>query len=144
MCCPRIEALLAAFTTCETSADPSYPLLQVYNSRVSSVVPTGTDIRRPKNIYWSDGIDSEPAFGPSRLLDYELEMGYFVSKPVGYGERMPIGDAKEHIFGESCVMALSVNVDMWRAEGCCGKDVSTALTAIAGFVLLNDWSARDQ
>jgi fumarylacetoacetase len=37
-------------------------------------------------------------------------MGYFVSKPVPWGERMPIEDAKQHIFG---------------------------------FVLLNDWSARD-
>lgn len=72
----------------------------VYNSRVSSVVPTGTRIRRPKNIYFSNGIDSDPAYGPSRLLDYELEMGYFCSKPVPYGERMDIEDAKEHIFGK--------------------------------------------
>lgn len=43
-------------------------------------------------------------------MDYELEMGFFVSQEVPYGERMPIGDAPEHIFG---------------------------------FVLLNDWSARD-
>lgn len=71
----------------------------VYNSRVSSVVPNGTDIRRPKNVYFENGMDSDPAFGPSRLLDYELEMGYFVSKPVEYGERMDIKDAKEHIFG---------------------------------------------
>ena len=72
----------------------------VYNSRVSSVVPSGTLIRRPRNVYFKEGLDSEPAFGPSRLLDYELEMGYFVSEEVGYGERMEIEEAKEHIFGE--------------------------------------------
>lgn len=43
-------------------------------------------------------------------MDYELEMGYFISQPVPYGEDMPIAEAKEHIFG---------------------------------FVMLNDWSARD-
>lgn len=51
-------------------------------------------------MYFKDGMDSEPEFGPSRLLDYELEMGYFVSKEVPYGKRMEIGEAKEHIFGE--------------------------------------------
>lgn len=71
----------------------------VYNSRVSSVVPTGTEIRRPINIAFSNGIDSDPVYGPSRLLDYELEMGYFVSKEVPYGQRIDITNAKEHIFG---------------------------------------------
>ena len=32
-------------------------------------------------------------------MDYELEMGYFISQPVPYGEDMPIAEAKEHIFG---------------------------------------------
>lgn len=82
----------------------------VYNSRVSSVLPTPSTIPRPSNVYFSNGIDSEPTYGPTRRLDFELEMGYYVSKPVPWGERMPIEDAKQHIFG---------------------------------FVLLNDWSARD-
>jgi fumarylacetoacetase len=66
---------------------------------VSSVVPTPTQIRRPRNVYFSQGVDSEPAYGPSRKLDFELEMGYFVSKPIPFGETMDIGQAKEHIFG---------------------------------------------
>ena len=82
----------------------------VYNSRVSSVLPTPSTIPRPSNVYFSNGIDSEPTYGPTRKLDFELEMGYFLSKPVPWGERLEIQDAKEHIFG---------------------------------FVLLNDWSARD-
>lgn len=82
----------------------------MYNSRVSSVLPTPSTIPRPSNVYFSNGLDSEPTYGPTRRLDFELEMGYFVSKPVPWGERMPIEDAKQHIFG---------------------------------FVLLNDWSARD-
>ncbi|EME48928.1 hypothetical protein DOTSEDRAFT_19422 [Dothistroma septosporum NZE10] len=82
----------------------------VYNSRVSSVVSTPTDIRRPKNVYFKAGMDTDPEYGPTRKMDFELEMGFFVSKPVPFGDDMPIGDAKNHIFG---------------------------------FVLLNDWSARD-
>ncbi|TKA23908.1 hypothetical protein B0A54_17831 [Friedmanniomyces endolithicus] len=82
----------------------------VYNSRVSSVLPTPHDIARPKNVSFSAGIDSQPRYGPTRKLDFELEMGFFVSQPVPYGEAMPIKDAREHIFG---------------------------------FVMLNDWSARD-
>lgn len=83
----------------------------VYNSRVSSVVPTPTDIRRPKNVSFANSVmDGEPVYGPSQKLDFELEMGYFVSKPVPFGETMDIAYAKEHIFG---------------------------------FVMLNDWSARD-
>lgn len=82
----------------------------VYNSRVSSVIPTPTSIRRPKGVYFKDGVDSEPVYGPSQKLDFELEMGYFVSQPIPYGETLNISNAKEHIFG---------------------------------FVLLNDWSARD-
>ena len=95
---------------------------------------SGTDVRRPKNVSFSGAIDSEPTYGyvynigfhkfrklsssltiafpisPTRKMDYELEMGYFISQPVPYGESMPIAEAKEHIFG---------------------------------FVMLNDWSARD-
>ncbi|KAI7579371.1 hypothetical protein KC316_g9474 [Hortaea werneckii] len=82
----------------------------VYNSRVSSVLPSPHDIPRPKNVYFSNGVDSEPTYGPTQKMDFELEMGYFVSKPVPFGESMPIADAKEHVFG---------------------------------FVMLNDWSARD-
>ena len=82
----------------------------VYNSRVSSVVPSGTPIGRPKGVFYQPGTEQVPKYGPSEALDFELEMGYFVSKPVPFGEVMDISDAKEHIFG---------------------------------FVLLNDWSARD-
>jgi fumarylacetoacetase len=82
----------------------------VYNSRASSVVPSGTSLHRPKGVFYQPGTDQVPKYGPSEALDFELEMGYFVSKPVPFGEVMEISDAKEHIFG---------------------------------FVLLNDWSARD-
>jgi fumarylacetoacetase len=81
----------------------------VYNGRASSVVCSPQPIKRPKGVFY-DPDTNEPTYGPSRRMDYELEMGCFVSRPVPYGETMDIADAEEHIFG---------------------------------FVLLNDWSARD-
>jgi fumarylacetoacetase len=55
--------------------------------------------------------DGGPAcFAPSLRLDFELEMGFFLSKPLSRGQRVRIDEVAEHIFG---------------------------------FVLLNDWSARD-
>jgi 2-keto-4-pentenoate hydratase/2-oxohepta-3-ene-1,7-dioic acid hydratase in catechol pathway len=45
------------------------------------------------------GPDKKPVYGPSQELDYELEMGYFVSKPVEYGTELNIKDAEDHIFG---------------------------------------------
>ncbi|KAH7408961.1 putative fumarylacetoacetate hydrolase [Cadophora sp. MPI-SDFR-AT-0126] len=80
----------------------------VYNSRVSSVIPSPQSFRRPRGVYFRDG--DIPTYSPSQQLDYELEMGYFVSQPVAYGSELDIAMADEHIFG---------------------------------FVLLNDWSARD-
>ena len=71
----------------------------VYNSRSSSVIPTPRDITRPSNVSFASGVDSQPVYGPCRKMDFELEMGFFVSKPVLYGDTMQIQDAKEHIFG---------------------------------------------
>jgi fumarylacetoacetase len=69
----------------------------VYNSRVSSIIPSPQPVRRPRGVYFIDG--ETPAYGPSRQLDYELEMGYFVSKPVKFGTELNIAEADEHIFG---------------------------------------------
>jgi fumarylacetoacetase len=70
-------------------------------------------VRRPKGIFWDqqdEGKRETVSYKPSMKIDYELEMGYIVSKPVPCGEILDINNAPEHIFG---------------------------------FVLLNDWSARD-
>jgi fumarylacetoacetase len=69
-----------------------------YHGRSSSVVVSGTDVRRPKGQTKAD--DAEiPTFGPSRLMDFELEMGFFVGPGNALGEPIPIDQAVEHIFG---------------------------------------------
>jgi len=69
-----------------------------YNGRAGSVVVSGTPIRRPLGQTKADDAGS-PAFGPSRLLDVELEMGFFTGTATTLGEPVPIGDAERHIFG---------------------------------------------
>ncbi|KAF2712237.1 fumarylacetoacetate hydrolase [Pleomassaria siparia CBS 279.74] len=73
----------------------------VYNGRASSVVASPTPVRRPNGVTWDTGKGSgeKPVYGASKKMDFELEMGYFVSKPVEFGDTMSIEDAREHIFG---------------------------------------------
>ncbi|RPI16775.1 MAG: fumarylacetoacetase [Ignavibacteriae bacterium] len=69
-----------------------------YHGRASSVVVSGTDIHRPKGQLKPADSD-KPVFGPCKLLDFELETGYFISSGNKLGEPIPIDKAYEHIFG---------------------------------------------
>ena len=109
----------SASTTPPTSASCSAPTTRCcrttstcpigYHGRASSVVPSGTPVRRP-NGQRKRPDEAAPSFGPCRNLDYELELGVWIGPGNALGEPIPIGEAAEHI---------------------------------AGFCLLNDWSARD-
>lgn len=83
----------------ENALQPNWLHLPVgYHGRASSVVVSGTDVRRPCGQTKPDD-DAPPVFGPSRLLDFELEMGFFVGPGNALGEPIPIDRADEHIFG---------------------------------------------
>ena len=69
-----------------------------YNGRASSVIPSPSLVRRPRGVFWKPG-NKEAEYGVSKLVDFELEMGYIVSKSVPYGETMKVDDAPDHIFG---------------------------------------------
>lgn len=72
----------------------------VYNGRSSSVVSSPQDIVRPKGVMYDTGkSDGKPCYGASKKMDFELEMGFFVSKPVPYGQTLDINQARDHIFG---------------------------------------------
>uniref|UniRef100_A0A452U250 Fumarylacetoacetase n=1 Tax=Ursus maritimus TaxID=29073 RepID=A0A452U250_URSMA len=69
-----------------------------YHGRASSVVVSGTPIRRPMGQMSPD--DSKPpVYGACKLLDMELEMAFFVGPGNNFGEPIPISRAHEHIFG---------------------------------------------
>ncbi|KAK2015000.1 fumarylacetoacetase [Colletotrichum eremochloae] len=72
----------------------SFPIS--YSARSSSIVVSGTRIARPYGLY-SDG--EQIVFGPSRAVDYELEVACIIGKPTQFGTRVSILDAKDHIFG---------------------------------------------
>ncbi|XP_022410284.1 fumarylacetoacetase isoform X3 [Delphinapterus leucas] len=69
-----------------------------YHGRASSIVVSGTPIRRPKGQMRPD--DSKPpVYGACKLLDFELETAFFVGPGNKFGEPIPISKAHEHIFG---------------------------------------------
>lgn len=69
-----------------------------YHGRSSSIVPSGTPIRRPVG-QTKPGEDGVPGFGPSKLLDFELEMAFITTASNDLGKHIPIAEAEEYIFG---------------------------------------------
>jgi fumarylacetoacetase len=70
-----------------------------YHGRASSVVVSGTPIRRPNGQTRPDDT-KPPVFGPCKLMDFELEMGFFVGgPPSSLGDPVPVSTAHERIFG---------------------------------------------
>jgi fumarylacetoacetase len=89
---------------------PNYKYVPIgYHGRASSVRVSGEPVTRPSG--QRKAPDAEvPEYGPSKRLDYELELGLWIGRGNALGEPIPIDEAPEHI---------------------------------AGYCLLNDWSARD-
>eukprot|EP00756_Hemistasia_phaeocysticola_P021169 Hpha_TRINITY_DN15761_c5_g1::TRINITY_DN15761_c5_g1_i1::g.38559::m.38559/K01555/FAH, fahA; fumarylacetoacetase len=69
-----------------------------YHGRSSSIVVSGTPIRRPVGQTRPDD-KAPPQFGPCKLLDMEVEMGAYVGPGNPMGEPIPLEKAKDHIFG---------------------------------------------
>jgi fumarylacetoacetase len=78
---------------------PNYKYVPVaYHSRASSVRVSGTPFKRPRGQRKPPN-ETVPSYGPSRNLDFELELGFYIGTPSELGEPIPIGSAAEHIFG---------------------------------------------
>lgn len=69
-----------------------------YHGRASSVIVSGTPVRRPKGQTRPDP-EQPPVFGPCKLLDFELEMGFFTFDGKALGESISTAEADDHIFG---------------------------------------------
>lgn len=70
-----------------------------YHGRSSSIVPSGTPVRRPVGQMRPAEGSKTPGFGPTKLLDFELEMAFITTDANVLGERIPIEEAEEYIFG---------------------------------------------
>ncbi len=69
-----------------------------YHGRASSIVVSGTNIRRPKGQTLPDSAE-KPVFGPSKQLDFELEMAFVIGKESVLGESISTENAEDYIFG---------------------------------------------
>jgi fumarylacetoacetase len=78
---------------------PNYKWVPIgYHGRASSIVVSGTPVRRPTG-QRKGPQDDAPTVGPSRSMDYELELGAFVGPGTALGSRLPIDEAEAHLFG---------------------------------------------
>ena len=69
-----------------------------YHGRASSIIVSGQPIHRPKGQTMPNGADS-PVFGPTKRLDFELEMGFICGKETKLGESVSTANAEDYIFG---------------------------------------------
>lgn len=86
-----------------------------YHGRSSSIVTSGTPFKRPWGLFKPSPTE-KPILGASRKLDYELELAFFVSKKTKLGERIPIAEARDGIFG--CVL-----MNDWSARDIQGLEI---------------------
>ncbi|TDI77937.1 MAG: fumarylacetoacetase [Bacteroidetes bacterium] len=102
------------FRGAENALMPNWLHLPVgYHGRASSIVVSGTDVRRPSGQLKPE--DGPPVHGASRLLDFELEMGFFVGPGNEMGTTIPITDTPDHIFGMVLVNDWSArDIQKWE------------------------------
>ncbi|HJP59661.1 MAG TPA: fumarylacetoacetase [Gemmatimonadaceae bacterium] len=96
---------------------PNYKYVPIgYHGRASSIIVSGTELRRPKGQVLPTG-EKTPAFGPSEMLDYEAEVGFFVGSGNELGSPIPIEEAEDHIFGICLVNDWSArDIQSWEYQ----------------------------
>ncbi|WP_231638372.1 fumarylacetoacetase [Rubeoparvulum massiliense] len=110
---------------------PNWVYLPVgYHGRASSVVLSGTRIRRP----WGQIklADHPPIFAPCRQLDFELEIGFIMGTGNKQGEPIPIAEAEEHLFGAVLLNDWSArDIQSWEYQPLgpfLGKNFATSIS----------------
>lgn len=96
---------------------PNYKWMPIgYHGRSSSIVVSGTSVRRPHG-QTRDDANAPPIFGPSRRLDYEMELGVVIGPGNALGEPIPAGRALEHVFGICIVNDWSArDIQTWEYQ----------------------------
>lgn len=111
---------------------PNYRHLPVaYHGRASSIVVSGTPIHRPGGQL--PGPDNQPVFGPSRALDFELELGLVIGKSNPLGEPVPVEEAEDCIFGVTLFNDWSArDIQRWEYQPLgpfLGKNFGSSMSA---------------
>jgi len=85
-----------------------------YHGRCSSIVVSGTAIHRPKGQTKADDAPA-PVFGPSRQVDFELEMAFITGRATSLGQSVGTAEAEDHIFGMVLFNDLSArDIQKWE------------------------------
>jgi fumarylacetoacetase len=122
---------------------PNWRWLPVaYHGRAGSVVVTGTNVVRPRGQRKAPDEDA-PTFGPSRRLDFELELGFVVGVPTQLGESVPAEAFAEQVFGVVLVNDWSArDIQAWEYVPLgpnLGKSFQTSISAwVTPLALLED------
>jgi fumarylacetoacetase len=101
----------------ENALKPNWKHLPVgYHGRASSVILSGEDVRRPCG-QTRPNDDEPPVYGPTQLLDFELEVGFFTGPGNAREQPIPIDETPEHIFGFCLVNDWSArDIQGWEYE----------------------------
>ena len=122
---------------------PNWRWLPVaYHGRAGSVVVSGTDVVRPRG-QRKAADEAAPTFGPTRRLDFELELGFVVGVPTELGERVTVDAFADHVFGVVLVNDWSArDIQAWEYVPLgpnLGKSFQTSISAwVTPLALLED------
>ena len=116
----------------EPHVTPNWRWLPIaYHSRASTVIASGTKVRRPLGQY-PEGGNAMPTFRRCDKLDYELEVAFIVGPGNKRGERIEIDEAEDHIFGLALMNDWSArDIQFWESRPLgpfLGKSLSTTLS----------------
>jgi len=115
---------------------PNYKYIPIgYHGRASSIVMSGTPIVRPKGQNRSDA-ENPPVFIPCKNLDYEMEVGFYVSKGNELGASIPLAEAENHIAGLCLVNDWSArDIQSWEYQPLGPFLAKNFATTISPFVI---------
>jgi fumarylacetoacetase len=96
---------------------PNYKWVPIgYHGRASSIVVSGTPVRRPRGQLKGSG-DEPPIYAPTNALDYEMEVGCFVGPGTSLGQPVELDRAAAHLFGLSLVNDWSArDIQTWEYQ----------------------------
>lgn len=118
---------------------PNYKYVPIgYHGRASSLVADGTPIRRPSGQRKGPN-DEVPSYGPCRLMDYELEVGFYVGAGNAIGETIPLSEAEDRLFGFCLVNDWSArDLQAWEYQPLGPFLAKSFATTVAPWVVTMD------
>ncbi|HEU4880293.1 MAG TPA: fumarylacetoacetase, partial [Gemmatimonadaceae bacterium] len=121
---------------------PNYKYVPIgYHGRASSIVVSGTSVTRPNGQTKAADADA-PSFGPSKMLDYESELGFFVGKGNQLGQTIPVDEAQTHIFGFCLLNDWSArDIQSWEYQPLGPFLAKNFATTVSPWIVTNEATA---